>query len=129
MKRTIKLRESELRRMIAESVKRALNEVMSPEDKWVADEEADEDMRYEMGELDKAFQKANDTYQATSSDGNFKTGDKVIVHRRKGDIEGVITDFDVNFMTYKETADVEYNENGRTRTLLGCPLDKIEKIG
>lgn len=49
MKRTIKLRESELRRMIAESVKRALNEVMSPEDKWVADEEADEDMRYEMG--------------------------------------------------------------------------------
>ena len=43
MKRTIKLRESELRRMIDESVKRALNEVMSPEDKWAADEEPDED--------------------------------------------------------------------------------------
>lgn len=133
MRRTIKLSESEMKRkidmIVSETLKRALNEVMSPEDKWVADEEADEDMRYEMGELNKAFQKANDTYQATSSDGNFKTGDKVIVHRRKGDIEGVITDFDVNFMTYKETADVEYNENGRTRTLLGCPLDKIEKIG
>ena len=115
--------------IVSETLKRALNEVMSPEDKWVADEEADEDRRYEIGELNKAFQKANNTYQATSSDGNFKTGDKVIVHTRKGDIEGVITDFDVNFMTYKETADVEYNENGRTRTLLGCPLDKIEKIG
>lgn len=133
MRRTIKLSESEMKRkidmIVSETLKRALNEVMSPEDKWVADEEADEDMRYEMGELNKAFQKANDTYQATSSDGNFKTGDNVIVHTRKGDIEGVITDFDVNFMTYKETADVEYNENGRTRTLLGCPLDKIEKIG
>ena len=131
--RTIKLSESELKRkidmIVSETLKRALNEGMSPEDKWVADEEADEDMRYEMGELNKAFQKTNGTYQATSSDGNFKTGDNVIVHTRKGDIEGVISDFDVNFMTYKETADVEYEENGRTKTLLGCPLDKIEKIG
>ena len=32
---------------------------VSPEDKWAANEEADEEMRYEMGELRKAFQKAN----------------------------------------------------------------------
>ena len=100
-----------INKIVSETLKRTLSEGMTPEDKWVVDEEADEDMRYEMGELNKAFQKTNDTYQATSKDGNFKTGDNVIVHTRKGDIEGVISDFDVNFMTYKETADVEYEEN------------------
>ena len=43
-------------------------------------------MRCDMGELTKAFQKGNGTYQATSRDGKFKTGDKVVVHTRKGDI-------------------------------------------
>ena len=131
MKRIIKLKESELRNMIYESVKGILNESreeMSPEDKWAADEEADEEMRYDMGELTKAFQKANGTYQATSMDGKFKTGDKVVVHARKGDIQGVISDFSENFMTYEETADVDFEENGEIKTLMCCPLNKIEKI-
>lgn len=131
MKRIIKLKESELRNIIYESVKGILNESreeMSPEDKWAADEEADEEMRYDMGEFTKAFQKANGTYQATSMDGKFKTGDKVIVHTRKGDIQGVISDFNENFMTYEETADVDFKENGKIKTLISCPLNKIEKI-
>lgn len=131
MKRIIKLKESELRNIIYESVKGILNESreeMSPEDKWAADEEADEEMRYDMGEFTKAFQKANGTYQATSMDGKFKTGDKVIVHTRKGDIQGVISDFNENFMTYEETADVDFKENGKIKTLMCCPLNKIEKI-
>lgn len=131
MKRIIKLKESELRNIIYESVKGILNESreeMSPEDKWAADEEADEEMRYDMGEFTKAFQKANGTYQATSMDGKFKTGDKVIVHTRKGDIQGVISDFSENFMTYEETADVDFKENGKIKTLISCPLNKIEKI-
>lgn len=107
---------------------KSLHEEMSPEDKWAADEEADEEMRYDMGELTKAFQKANGTYQATSMDGKFKTGDKVIVHTRKGDIQGVISDFSENFMTYEETADVDFKENGQIKTLISCPLNKIEKI-
>ena len=85
-------------------------------------------MRYDMGELTKAFQKGNGTYQATSRDGKFKTGDKVVVHTRKGDIQGVIFDFTENFMTYTETADVDFEEDGKTKTLIFCPLDKIEKI-
>lgn len=128
----IHINESELkniiRKTLKESLTKALREEMSPEDKWVADEEADEEMRYDMGELSKAFQKANGNYQATSRDGKFKTGDKVVVHTRKGDIQGVISDFSENFMTYKETADVDFEEDGKTKTLLSCPLDKIEKI-
>jgi hypothetical protein len=117
-----------IRKTLKESLNKALYEEMSPEDKWVADEEADEEMRYDMGELSKAFQKSDGTYQATSRDGKFKTGDKVVVHTRKGDIQGVISDFSENFMTYKETADVDFEEDGKTKTLLSCPLDKIEKI-
>ena len=128
----IHINESELkniiRKTLKESLTKALREEMSPEDKWVADEEADEEMRYDMGELSKAFQKSNGTYQATSRNGKFKTGDKVLVHTRKGDIQGVISDFSENFMTYKETADVDFEEDGKTKTLLSCPLDKIEKI-
>ena len=128
----IHINESELkniiRKTLKESLTKALREEMSPEDKWVADEEADEEMRYDMGELSKAFQKSNGTYQATSRDGKFKTGDKVVVHTRKGDIQGVISDFSENFMTYEETADVDFEEGGKTKTLLSCPLDKIEKI-
>ena len=128
----VHLKESELKNIIRKTLKesliKALNEEVSPEDKWAADEEADEEMRYEMGELTKAFQKANGTYQATSRDGKFKTGDKVVVHTKKGDIQGVISDFSENFMTYKETADVDFEEDGKTKTLMSCPLDKIEKI-
>ena len=128
----IHINESELkniiRKTLKESLTKALREEMSPEDKWVADEEADEEMRYDMGELSKAFQKSNGTYQATSRNGKFKTGDKVLVHTRKGDIQGVISDFSENFMTYKETADVDFEEGSKTKTLISCPLDKIEKI-
>lgn len=128
----VHIKESELKNIIRKTLKesliKALNEEVSPEDKWAADEEADEEMRYEMGELTKAFQKANGTYQATSRDGKFKTGDKVVVHTKKGDIQGVISDFSENFMTYKETADVDFEEDGKTKTLMSCPLDKIEKI-
>ena len=128
----VHIKESELKNIIRKTLKesliKALNEEVSPEDKWAADEEADEEMRYEMGELRKAFHKANGTYQATSRDGKFKTGDKVVVHTKKGDIQGVISDFSENFMTYKETADVDFEEDGKTKTLMSCPLDKIEKI-
>ena len=129
----VHINESELKNIIRKTLKESLNkalyEEMSPEDKWVADEEADEEMRYDMGELSKAFQKSDGTYQATSRDGKFKTGDKVVVHTRKGDIQGVISDFSENFMTYEETADVDFEEDGKTKTLIGCPLDKIEKLG
>lgn len=131
-KKLVHINEGKLKNIISNALKEALrktlHEEISPEDKWVADEEADEEMRYEMGELIKAFQKENGNYQATSRDGKFKTGDKVVVHTRKGDIQGVISDFSENFMTYKETADVDFEEDGKTKTLLSCPLDKIEKI-
>lgn len=132
MNTMIRINESELKQIIRHTLKetltKALCEKMSPEDKWVADEESDEEMRYDMGEWIKAFQKEKGTYQATSRNGKFKTGDKVIVHTRKGDIMGVISDFSDNFMTYEETADVDFKEDGKTKTLLSCPLDKIEKI-
>lgn len=116
MKQTIHLKESELRQMIAESVKKVLKE--------------DEELDYDMRELQKAFQKQNGTYHATSEDGSLQTGDKVIVHTRKmGDIEGVIEDFGTHLMTWEETADVKYMKDGREWTMMSVPLNRIEKIG
>ena len=114
MKQTIRLKESELKRMISESVKRVLSE--------------NEELDYEMRELKKFFQKQNGKYHAKSSDGKFETGDKVIVHSKKGDIEGVIDDFGTHLMTWEETADVNYMKDGKEYTFLGVPLSKIEKI-
>lgn len=91
-------------------------------------ESYDDELSYDMKELTKAFQKANGTYQAKSSDGNFQTGDRVIVHGKKGNIEGVITDFGTHLMTWEETCDVDYDKDGKTWTLLSVPLDRIEKI-
>ena len=116
MKQTIRLNESELKQMIAESVKKFLKE--------------NEELDYDMRELQKAFQKQNGTYNATSEDGTLQTGDKVIVHTRKmGDIEGVIEDFGTHLMTWEETADIKYMKDGREWTMMSVPLNRIEKIG
>ena len=115
MKRTIRLRESELRRMISESIRSVLKE--------------DEELDYDMRELKKALQKQYGTYHATSQNGDFQTGDRVIVHsKRMGDIEGIIEDFGTHLMTWEETADVIFMKDGREMTLAGVPLSKITKI-
>ena len=90
--------------------------------------ETQEELNYEVRELQKAFQKQNGTYFAKSENGKFQTGDKVIVHSRRGDIIGTITDFDINIMTWKEQAEIDYVEDGKTMTMLCVPLSKIEKI-
>ena len=118
----IKLTESDLHNIIMESVQDILKE-------WSDSDE--EELNYDMQQLQKAFQKQNGTYHAKSSEGQFQTGDKVVIHTKKhGDIEGVIEDFDVNYMTYEETADVTYfdKEKNKELTMIGVPLSKIEKI-
>lgn len=91
-------------------------------------QEQQDELSYDMREFMKAMQKEQGTYHAKSKDGKFQTGDKVIVHGRTQDIQGVIKDFDIHLMTWEETADVDYEKDGRTWTLLGCPLSKIEKV-
>ena len=91
-------------------------------------QEHQDELSYDMREFMKAMQKEQGTYHAKSKDGKFQTGDKVIVHGRTQDIQGVIKDFDTNLMTWEETADVDYEKDDRTWTLLGCPLSKIEKV-
>ena len=121
-KKLIKLTESDLYNIIEGTVKSIIKE--SYED--------DEELNYDMQQLQKAFQKQNGTYSATSSDGKFKTGDKVIVHTKKnGDIEGLIEDFGTNIMTWEEDCDIKYfDENkGKEMTMLSVPLTRIEKIG
>ena len=133
MKRVIRLRESELKRLISESVKRVLKETeeISDYDDELDDyDEEDDELSYDMRELQKAFQKQDGTYHATSQDGSLQTGDRVIVHSKNmGDIEGVIDDFGTHLMTWEETADVKYFKDGKEWTLVSVPLDKIEKIG
>lgn len=120
--------QSELDNYVVESVRRPVNE--TAEDDWNDTENADEDMRYEMGEFAKAMQKENGTYKASSKDGKFNTGDKVIVHLTNGNnINGVISDIDTNFMTYEEQFDIDYvDENGTKKTMICVPASKVEKV-
>jgi hypothetical protein len=114
--------ESKIRNM----VKEALNEYSDDDAFWK--QQQDDEMSYDMRELTKAMQQANGTYHAKSSDGQFQTGDKVIVHGRTQNIEGVIKDFGTHLMTWEETCDVDYEKDGKTWTLLSVPLNKIEKV-
>ena len=121
-KKLIRMTENDLHSIIKESVNKIIKE--SYED--------DEESAYEMGLLNKALQKEKGTYHATSQDGKFQTGDKVIVHTKKrGDIEGVIDDFDTHLMTWEEVADVKYfdKERGKEMTMMSVPLKCLEKIG
>ena len=117
----IRLTEQDLYSVIRNSVKRIIKESY---------DDYGDDLSYDMKEFEKAIKKAHGTYHASSSNGQFHTGDKVIVHtKRYGDVEGIIEDFDINFMTYKENADIKfYNDDGREMTLMSVPLSKIAKV-
>lgn len=108
-------------------VKETLDEI-EDDDAAFWKQQQDDEMSYDMREFTKAMQKANGTYHAKSSDGQFQTGDRVIVHGRTQNIEGIITDFGTNLMTWKENCDVDYEKDGKTYTLMSVPLNKIEKI-
>ena len=114
--------ESKIRNM----VKEAIDDLSDDDEHWK--QEQDDEMSYDMRELTKAMQQANGTYHAKSSDGQFQTGDKVIVHGRTQNIEGVIKDFGTHLMTWEETCDVDYQKDGKTWTLISVPLNKVEKI-
>lgn len=114
--------ECKLRRAIRE----ALTEMSDDDAYWK--QEQDDELNYDMKEFIKAMQKANGTYHKTSSDGQWKTGDRVIVHGRNQTINGVIKDFGSNIMTWEEDCDVDYEKDGRTWTLLGVPLNKLERV-
>lgn len=114
--------ESKIRKAIHETI----NEMYDDDAFWKQQQQ--DELNYDMSELTKAMQKANGTYHAKSSDGKWQTGDRVIVHGRTKNIEGVIKDFDENIMTWEETCDVDFEEDGRTKTLIGVPLTRIEKV-
>jgi len=114
--------ESKIRNM----VKEAIDDLSDDDEHWK--QEQDDEMSYDMREYIKAMQQANGTYHAKSSDGQFQTGDKVIVHGRTQNIEGVIKDFGTHLMTWEETCDVDYQKDGKTWTLMSVPLNKVEKV-
>lgn len=125
MKRVIKLTESDLKNIIKESVQQCLSENDFSDDNWI---DYDDDS-YEERELRKAVQKSNGTYKASTSDGTYRTGDKVIVSTKKGEVEGVVTDVDINFMTFEEELEVDYvGENGKKWTMICVPTHKVRKV-
>lgn len=109
-----------------EAIREALTEI-SDDDAFWKQQQKDE-LDYDMREFTKAMQQANGTYHAKSSDGKWQTGDRVIVHGRTKNIEGTIKDFGENIMTWKENCDVDFEENGQIKTLLGVPLDRLERV-
>ena len=125
-------RKGSLNRAFEESkidsiVRNVIKEALDDDNAFWKQQQKDE-LDYDMREFTKAMQKANGTYQAKSSDGKWQTGDRVIVHGRTKNIEGTIKDFGENIMTWKEDCDVDFEENGQIKTLLGVPLDRLEKI-
>jgi len=122
IKRPTAALESKIRNMVKETI----DDLSDDDEHWK--QEQDDEMSYDMRELTKAMQQANGTYHAKSSDGQFQTGDKVIVHGRTQNIEGVIKDFGTHLMTWEETCDVDYQKDGKTWTLMSVPLNKVEKV-
>lgn len=114
--------ESKLRNIVRE----ALTEISDDDAFWK--QQHQDELNYDMREFTKAMQQANGTYHAKSSDGKWQTGDRVIVHGRTKNIEGTIKDFGENLMTWKEDCDVDFEENGQIKTLLGVPLDRLERV-
>ena len=55
----------------------------------------------------------------------FREGDKVIVHSKKGDFEGEISDFDYSVTTFEKQYDVETPDG---HTTIGVPENAIELI-
>lgn len=109
-----------------EAIREALTEI-SDDDAFWKQQQKDE-LDYDMRQFTKAMQQANGTYHAKSSDGKWQTGDRVIVHGRTKNIEGTIKDFGENMMTWKEDCDVDFEENGQIKTLIGVPLDRLERV-
>jgi len=59
----------------------------------------------------------------------FNKGDKVMVTKRNGEVQnGVIRDADYNLCTYKNEYSVDYEEDGRTLTMICVPEEAIEKV-
>lgn len=129
-----RLTENRLRNIIREAIKNSLNELDEPKDDYDDDAfwdfEHQQELDYERAMFTKAIQQANGTYSATSSDGQWKTGDKVSFEQNGKVINGTITDFDDNFMTGEEVADVDYynEEHGRIFTAIGVPLKRLTKM-
>lgn len=130
-----RLTENRLRNIIREAIKNSLNELDEPKDDYDDDDafwdfEHQQELDYERAMFTKAIQQANGTYSATSSDGQWKTGDKVSFEQNGKVINGTITDFDDNFMTGEEVADVDYynEEHGRIFTAIGVPLKRLTKM-
>lgn len=130
MKQKIYLTENEFETVIKNSVIRILSESYNDDDEFWKNER-DAEMDYDYNLLKKANQQANGTYHAKSEESDFQTGDKVIVHTKRGDITGIIVDFDKDSMNLGigETAEVKYRkEDGRIFTMIGVPINKMEKV-
>lgn len=130
-----RLTENRLRNIIREAIKNSLNELDEPEGNYDDDDafwerQHQEEMDYDMAMFTKAMQQANGTYSATSRDGQWKTGDKVSFKHDGNVINGTIVDFDNDFVTGEDVADIDYynEEKGRIFTMIGVPLKYLSKM-
>jgi len=59
----------------------------------------------------------------------YTKGDRVRVTRRGGEvIDGVVRDAGINLCTYKNEYSVDYEDDGRTLTMICVPEEAIEKV-
>ena len=112
MKKTIKLTESELKNIVTETVKSLLKE------------------SWELDQFNYLRDKEHGKYDGTNPHGGkFNIKDRVLVTKRNGEtFEGVISDCDINDTTFGVQYDVDYETNGKIRTMIGVPEKAIELI-
>ena len=59
----------------------------------------------------------------------YTKGDRVRVTRRNGEVvDGVVRNADINLCTYKNEYSVDYEDDGRTLTMICVPEEAIEKV-
>ena len=114
---------------ISENTKKKLKENYD-DDEWNEEQETKSELDYDLKQFDKAIQQANGSYEATSSDGSLKVGDRVVFQTKLGLIDGIIKDFDINPMNGEETADIDYWNRAKAAkwTMLNVPLKRIKKL-
>ncbi len=59
----------------------------------------------------------------------FKKGTDVSFHHKDGVIQGKVSDYDYNSVTFKKEYNIDYKKDGKTFTMIGVPEDKIQAKG
>lgn len=80
--------------------------------------------KYEEQFQDKTPEKRKDSHDSRFK---FHKGTAVSFTHKGEVIQGTISDYDYNFVTFKKEYSIDYKKDGKSLTMIGVPEEKIEK--